>query len=139
MRPWTPTTGLQSSEPAREGGRTLTANSMTPFHYSSNTAPSPGRKLLRVLALEGTSVGGGECIGLGTASLSGPPCCQPQESSLLPLPDNISPGFHSGRNLCRGSGLEITVPMQDRGRDGCGVEGGEFCYTCLQLFFFLLI
>lgn len=31
---------------------------------------------------------------------------RPQESSLLPLPDNISPAFHSGRNLCRGLGLE---------------------------------
>ena len=44
---------------------------------------------------------------------------RPRESSLLPLPDNISSVFHSGRNLCRGSGLEIPLPAMSVGwREG---------------------
>lgn len=78
-------------------------------------------------------------VGLGTASPSGPLPRRPRESSLLPLPDNISPVFHSGRNPCRGSGLEIALPAQDEGRDGCGVEGGEFVTLAYNCFFFLLI
>lgn len=60
----------------------------------------------------------------------------PQGSSLLPLPDNISPVFHSGRNLCRGSGLEIALPVQDEGRDG--VQGGEFVTLAYNCFSFCL-
>lgn len=142
MKPWTPTTVLQSSGPAREGGRTITANSTIPVHLYfiffqygpvswEKTPPGPGtrRKKCR----------GG--VGVLAWALPAPAIPLPQwprESSLLPLPDNISPVFHSGRNLCRGSGLEIALPAQDEGRDGCGVKGEEFVTLAYNCFSFCL-
>lgn len=142
MKPWTPTTVLQSSGPAREGGRTITANSMIPFHLYfiffqygpiswEKTPPCPGTRRKN-------------CRGLWV--------CWPGHCQLQRSPFPTGPGRAA---FCR---CQITLVLYFIVAEICAEarglkslcrhrtkqgwvrgEGRGICYTCLQLFFFLLI